>query len=179
MLRVPVLSPQGHRLLTTGGPLVLLLTILGATPGRGQDRSRIWLGLGIGGAASTSESEGMALLGEVVYQSGPHHFAIRGLGVIDPLGEDADEFGELGVLYGRAAKRTWGHAAIAAGLALTGFGACPGTGGGCHTIGVPVAAEAALRFAPVVGLGAQVFANVNSKSVYGGLAFFLQLGALR
>ena len=135
----------------------------------------------MGGAANTSESSGMAVMGEVVYQTGSHHFAIRAMGAADPFGEGADEFGEIGVLYGRAAKRRWGHAAVAAGLAITGFGACPGRAiaGGCHTLGVPLVAEAALRLASVVGVGAQGFANLNSKSVYGGLALFLQLGALR
>jgi hypothetical protein len=157
---------------------VLILLLLGLSPSWAvaQDRSRIWLGVGLGGAATTSEASGMALMGEVVYQTGPHHFAIRAMGAADPFGEDADEFGEIGVLYGRGAKRDWGHATIAAGLALTGFGSCSGTGRGCHTIGVPVAAEAALRFAYVIGVGAQGFANLNSKSIYGGLVFFLQLG---
>jgi hypothetical protein len=159
--------------------LLLLVTDFCPLSAAAQDRSRIWLGFGLGGAASTSEASGMAIMGEVVYQTGPHHFAIRAMGAADPFGEDADEFGELGILYGRAAKRDWGHATIAAGLALTGFGSCSGTARGCHTVGVPVVAEAALRFASVVGVGAQGFTNLNSKSVYGGLVFFLQLGALR
>jgi hypothetical protein len=178
MLRVPSLSPGRFRPLIVGGILVFLNAILSARPAVAQDRSRIWLGLGLGGAATTSEASGMALMGEVVYQTGPHHFAIRAMGAADPLGEDADEFGEIGALYGRAAKREWGHATVAAGLAVTGFGSCPdsASGGGCHTLGVPVVAEAALRLGSVAGIGAQGFANLNSKSVYGGLVFFLQLG---
>ena len=110
---------------------ILLLASLGPSWAAAQDRSRIWLGLGLGGAASSSEAGGMALMGEVVYQTGPHHFAIRAMGAADPFGEDADEFGEIGVLYGRAAKKAWGHATVAAGLAITGFGSCPTTGRGC------------------------------------------------
>jgi hypothetical protein len=60
---------------------------------------------------------------------------------------------------------------------FTGFGNChKPTGGGCHTIGVPVIAEAALCPAPVFGLGAQIFANVNSRMTYGGAMVFLQIG---
>jgi hypothetical protein len=50
------------------------------------------------------------------------------------------------VLYGRAAKRTWGHGAISAGLALTSVSSCSDAStSGCTSLGVPVVAEAALR----------------------------------
>jgi hypothetical protein len=119
------------------------------------------------------------LLGEIVYQTKAHYFALRGVGVIEPFGTGADSFGEIGVLYGRAALRKWGHGSIAAGVAITGISSCRAAAtSGCTTVGIPVVAEAALRLGSVAGVGAQGFANLNTKSVYGGVAFFLQLGWL-
>ena len=89
-----------------------------------QDHPRIWLGLGFGSGARADGATGAALMAELVYQVRAHHFVIRALGVVDPYGENADEFGELGLLYGRAAKRSWGHASIASGLAITGVSSC-------------------------------------------------------
>jgi hypothetical protein len=118
-------------------------------------------------------------MGEVVYQIRAHHFAARALGAAEPFGTGADEFGEIGLLYGRAAKRAWGHASLAGGLALTGVSSCrDAPTSGCTTLGVPVVAEAALRLATIAGVGVQAFANLNPKSVYGGVVFFLQLGWL-
>jgi hypothetical protein len=78
---------------------------------------------------------------------------------------------------GEVATRPWGHAAIAAGLAWTGFGSCQGSGG-CSTVGVPVVAEVAARLFSIMGVGAQAFGNLNTKSVYLGAVLFLQLGWL-
>jgi hypothetical protein len=72
--------------------------------------------------------------------------------------------------------RPWGHAAISAGLAWTGFGSCQGSGG-CSTVGMPVVAEVVARLFPFLGW-AQAFANVNTKNVYRGAVVFLQLGWL-
>jgi hypothetical protein len=153
------------------------LTIVGMPCAQAQDRSRIWLGAGLGSAARSDGASGFAVMGEIVYQVKAHHFTIRAMGAAEPFGEGADEFGEIGLLYGRAAKRTWGHAAISGGLAITSVASCHASAtSGCTTLGVPVVAEAALRFAPVVGVGIQGFANLNPKSVYGGLVLFLQLG---
>jgi hypothetical protein len=163
------------------GLLLLLLSSVSA-PLLAQGRSRVWLGLGfLGSAARSDGAEGYAVMAEIVYQTGPHYFAVRAVGAADPLGEGGDEFGDFGLLYGRSAKRDWGHASIAAGLAITGVSSCHDafTGGTCTTIGVPITAEAAARIASFLGVGAQGFANLNSKSVYGGLVVFLQLGMLR
>jgi hypothetical protein len=144
-----------------------------------QERPHIWLGLGVGSGARADGATGAAVMAEAVYQVRAHHFAIRAVGVVDPYGENADEFGEFGLLYGRAAKKSWGHASIAAGLAITGVSSCrEAATSGCTTLGVPIVAEAALRFAPVLGVGAQAYANLNTKSTYGGVVLFLQLGWL-
>lgn len=116
-------------------------------------------------------------MAEIIYQTGVHHFGVRALGAADPFGSSGDELGEVGVVYGRSATRPWGHGAVAAGLAWTGFGSCQG-GGGCSTVGVPVVVEAALRLFSIMGIGAQAFGNFNTRSVYFGAVLFLQLGWL-
>jgi hypothetical protein len=114
-------------------------------------------------------------MAQLVFQKRAHHFAARGLLVFDPF--DSDVIGELGVLYGRAATRPWGHAAIAGGVAYTSIEPCPDAGtSGCTILGVPILAEAALRLNSIVGLGAQIFVNLNSMTVYRGALVFLQLG---
>jgi hypothetical protein len=162
-----------------GGAMGVLLVAIGTltTALAGQDRPRIWLGAGLGGAGGSDARGGGALMAEIIYQTGVHHFGVRALGAADPFGYSGDEFGEVGVVYGRSATRPWGHAAIAAGLAWTGFGSCQGSGG-CSTVGVPVVAEVAARLFSIMGVGAQAFGNLNTKSVYLGAVLFLQLGWL-
>jgi hypothetical protein len=46
------------------------------------------------------------------------------------------------------------------------------------TVGLPLVSEAALRIFPILGVGAQFFANLNANESYGGLILFLQLGYL-
>jgi hypothetical protein len=163
------------------GLLGLLVSSMSA-PLAAQAHPRMWLGLGpLGSAARADGAEGMAVMAEIVYQTGPHYFALRAAGAADPLGEGADEFGDFGLLYGRAALRPWGHASVAAGLAITGVSSCHDalSGGTCTTLGIPLTAEAALRMGSFLGVGVQGFANLNSKSVYGGVVVFLQVGSLR
>jgi hypothetical protein len=155
--------------------LLVLMTALSPTLGA-QDRPRIWLGAGLGSAGSTDGAGGGAVMAELVYQTGAHHFAVRALGAIDVIGHGGG-LGEIGALYGRSAKRTWGHSAIAAGLAWTHLDSCSG-GAGCSTVGVPVVGEVAARLFPILGVGLQGLVNLNSKSVYGGFLLFLQLGWL-
>jgi hypothetical protein len=152
----------------------LLATAAPSSPLAAQDRSRMWLGAGIGSAARTDEAGGAALMGELVFQVKHHHFALRALGAADPFSENDDHFGEVGLLYGRTALRKWGHASIAGGLALTAISPCPN--GGCTTLGLPVVAEVSARLGPVFGVGLQGFGNLNSRSSYYGFALFLQLG---
>ncbi len=154
--------------------LGLLLLTTPAAAMAAQDRTRIWLGLGLAGGGG-NDAEGMGVTGQLVYQKRAHYFAARALYFGDIY--DSDNVGELGVLYGRAALRPWGHASIAGGIAYSSITPCRNSGTGtCSTVGVPIVAEASLRFGSVVGIGAQAFVNLNSSSVYRGLGVFLQLG---
>jgi hypothetical protein len=160
------------------GVVLLTLNAL-STSLAAQDRSRIWLGVGLGGAGGSDEAGGAALMAEIVFQTTVHQFTVRAMGAADPFGEGGGSFGEVGVLYGRGAKRTWGHAAISAGLAWTALESCRSAGGrGCSTIGVPLVAEAAVRVFSIMGVGVQGFANFNSQSIFRGAVLFLQLGWL-
>lgn len=154
---------------------LLLLLLAAAPPAAAEDRARTWLGVGYGGGTAGNGDDGFALMGQLVHQRGGSHIAVRGVILVDPLGEDSDSFGELGLLYGRVSKGRAGHAAIAAGLAHTAV-ACGSGIDNCTTVGVPVVAEAAFRPTPVLGIGIQAFANLNKQRVFGGVVVFLQLG---
>jgi hypothetical protein len=144
-----------------------------------QDRSRIWLGVGLGGAGRTDGAGGAAVMAQLAYQTRAHQFSLRAMGAADLFGSNADEFGEIGLLYGRTKKRPWGHASIAGGLALTYLSSCPrGQSSDCTTLGVPLTAEVAAKLARVLGVGVQGFVNVNPKSVYLGYSLFVQIGWL-
>jgi hypothetical protein len=154
--------------------LVVLVTVL-VGPADAQVRDRMWLGLGLGGGGG-SELEGAAASAQLVFQHRAHYVAVRGLLLFDLYG-DSGNAGEIGVLYGRMALRSWGHAGLAGGLAFTDVQPGPAGGGpGYHTVGVPLAAEAAARLGNIAGVGVQAFVNLNSVMSYRGALLFLQLG---
>lgn len=160
--------------------LILVLLFLPPAPlaARWQDEpSRIWLGFGLGSGGS-ADGEGIALLGEFAWHRQPHAVTLRALAIGDVRSGSQGEFVDLGLLYGRTRTGQFGHVGLSAGLALTSVGPrCAGLTD-CFVIGVPVAAEVALRLAPILGLGAQGFANINGETVYGGLVLFMQFGWL-
>jgi hypothetical protein len=155
----------------------LLLVLLGiiAVPAGAQKPARLWLGVGLGTAGGI-DFDGVVGMAELALQKRAHHLAVRGLLLTEPGG--GTYVGEIGALYGRMALRQWGHAGIAAGLAYTDVQPCPNNGNapGCHTVGLPIVAEAAARLGKVIGVGVQAFANLNSLGSYAGGLLFLQLG---
>jgi hypothetical protein len=154
---------------------LLALATVFVVPANAQVRDRVWLGLGLGGGGG-SELDGAAASAQLVFQHRAHYMAIRALLLFDVYGDDGNT-GEIGVLYGRMALRSWGHAGLAGGLAYTDVQPCPHGGGvGCHTVGVPLLAEAAARLNSVLGVGVQAFVNLNSVMSYRGALVFLQLG---
>jgi hypothetical protein len=130
---------------------------------------RLWGAVG-GGFGSN----GAAAMGELVFQKGSHQITARAVAEIDPYGEE-DQIGEIGLLYGRTAMSRQGHASISAGVAVTGTDMDTQE----MTLGVPIVGEAALRLFPFLGIGTQVFANLNSMDSYLGLALFMQFGYVR
>jgi hypothetical protein len=170
--------------LSVSAQVVLLFSLSAAGAPRAataQDGASTFLaaGYGVGGRRHGRElASGMA---ELVFQRGGNHIAVRAVAMGDLFGGSGDSFGEAGLLYGRAAHGRWGHVAIAAGAALTSTRCSPATEGfhECTILGLPVVGEASVRLARPVGLGVQVFANVNRKTNYGGVVVFLALGSLR
>lgn len=112
-------------------------------------------------------------------QWGPHHTAARMLFLSDlgsfPDGSD-DSVGEFSILYGRRTAGRWGHASLATGLAYVRGEGFPGTYDRVRSgAGVPVVGEVLLH-ARLVGVGLQLFANLNTVSIYGGAMLSLHLG---
>lgn len=147
----------------------------GAGPGWGIHGS---VGLGAGGVDG---DEGMALAGRLAWARGHHHLLLRASGVVDLASESADPAGDLGILYGRAVAGRWGHLLAAAGVARTSGVRCRPPAGDCRdgpVVGFPVLGE--VSFAPVgfVGLGLQVFGNLNGHASFGGLVLALRLGVV-
>lgn len=138
-------------------------------------RSRTWLGAGLGGGYSL-DSDGIALMAELVHQRGAHHFAVRALTIFDPGGDD-HVASELGILYGRSWTRSLGHVALAGGIAGTTVNECA-DGEPCTAIGFPIVLEAAFRPFSFIGVGVQAFGNINNEQRYRGVVAFVQLGWL-
>ena len=139
---------------------------------------RLWSALGFGGGGS-ADGDGLALVGQLVFQRSPHHLALRATGIGEPYDPASCPMGDVGLLYGRTATGPVGHATIASGFALTDADGCDATAGGQPlTLGVPIVAEVALRLLPFMGVGLQAFANLNSRGSFGGVVAFLQLGWL-
>lgn len=157
--------------------LCLLLLPVSLTAQPESERSRIWLGIGLGSGASSRDG-GMAFVGQLAWHRRPHAITLRTVGVFDFFDADSGPFGDFGLLYGRTSTGPFGHVSLSAGVAATGFESGCERPGGCTVIGVPIAAEAALRILPIFGLGAELFANLNTEAVFGGLAVFVQLGWL-
>lgn len=160
--------------------LALVAVGVAALPVAGQDRdpqTRVWFGLGLGPLAARGLKVNTGLSFEFAVERAPHRFEARGLALIDvnsDLGIDNVE--EIGVLYGRMAATSWGHAAVGAGLASVRSNPCvEGGGRGCTTVGIPLVAEAGLE-ANVIGLSLQAFGDLNPKHVFGGVIISLHLG---
>lgn len=147
-----------------------------AQPAQAQRPTRIWVGIGLGGTASTtSNADATTLMGQLVYQRAPHHFALRGL-VSAELYGSLDALGELGLIYGRVFSGGLGHAMIGSGLSYTTHDVCPDEPGGCTSLGVPIVAEVGFSPLTILGVGLQAFANLNAGSTYYGAVAMLQLG---
>ena len=83
----------------------------------------------------------------------------------------------VGVLYGRAVNSEVGHVLFAGGLGALYGGCANARGRACKTIpSIPLAAEVALHLGPVIGLGAQLFGNINQRDLMYGGTIGLQLG---
>lgn len=162
--------------------LLLLVAVPSPTSAQARDRppDRVWLGVGLAQGVSAEVESGLGGLAQLTWQRGSRHLALRMLGLADfqgfPDGGSDHGVAEFGALYGRTRASSWGHAALAAGVSLLRLNGCgDGAPEVCSAVGIPVTAEAAIQTA-VLGLGLQAYGNVNTRTPYGGLVLFVQLG---
>lgn len=163
--------------------MVVVGSVFVAVPGRieAQDFERpvrVWASLGLGGAyvRDIDVDGGLAL--HLVGQWGAHSVMLRALflgdlGLADGSGRSAQE---SAILYGRRVATSFGYAGLSGGVSGV---SAKGFGGAFTetrtTIGLPVVAEAALQTTPV-GLGLQLFGNVNSVAPFGGMLVMFYFG---
>ena len=135
-----------------------------------DDPWRLWGAVG-GGLSS----DAVNAMGELVFQKGPHQITARAVAMGDPYGAEGgmNSKGEFGLLYGRTAMSRHGHLSFSAGLAVTDTDMDSEQG---MTLGVPLVAEGAFRIVSFLGIGAQVFGNLNANESYSGFTLFLQFG---
>ena len=162
--------------------LVVGIALTGAPAAHAQEgprREGFWFGFGLGGGGGDERAEVAAASAQMVLQTGPHYFALRLLGMADPIGGSSGSFTEVSALYGRALLGGLGHVSIASGLAYVNVHSCHPDGSRCEVVGVPIVAEAMFRPYPAIGLGVQGFANLNREARYGGVMALLHLGWVR
>ena len=138
-----------------------------------------WISAGIGGGIFAG-TEGLGFQLQAAHQRNQHLFSIRGSLVAEVLG---DAVYDLGVLYGRAWVKDRTFLSLGSGVGLAVTAECPGifSGGDCRekkTLGLPVSVEFSGRPTHFLGIGLQLFANVNPvQSFFGGLVG-VQVGSL-
>ena len=136
---------------------------------------RVWIAAGFGGGGAADGNGGVGLVAQIVYERAPHHFALRALGVVD-VGYSDRGLADVGVLYGRVAAGNMGFAAASTGLSAVHLENCDGSPGGCMTVGIPLVLELAITPFDVLGIGLQLFGNVNLRAPFAGVFIIVPLG---
>ncbi|MGH7448256.1 MAG: hypothetical protein ACRELT_11885, partial [Longimicrobiales bacterium] len=83
---------------------------------------------------------------------------------------------ELGFLYGRVAIDNMFFASASTGLSAVYLEPCGSTDRVCVTVGIPLVAEVAVTPLDVLGIGLQLFGNLNLKVPYAGLFVMVPIG---
>lgn len=140
---------------------------------------RVWLGLGLAGSGASGLDVNGGATGHLTAEWGVHHVSLRVTSLSDwaslPDGGD-DSAGDVALLYGRARYFGAGYLAAAAGPAAVSVKGCMDCGGDTRrTAGLTLTAQAGLQ-ATIVGLSLQGFTNLNTISIYGGVALVVELG---
>ena len=117
------------------------------------------------------------------YQKGSSLFSIRGVGneefKLDLWGYSGppERVWDIGVLYGRITKASYGLASISGGVSIVGASEYEGIT--CYRIGFPVEGQLFWTPSSMVGIGIYGFANLNSEKSFIGALLCLQIGILR
>jgi len=160
-----------------------------------------WVNGGVGGSlvhgGLGSDPGAPSFGGSLYYQSGINLLSFRYLRneEFQILGPDSplETVWDVGVLYGRIAKASYGFASVSAGISLVGGvrrGRYLSSSGGWFgtryfeeknfiTVGIPV--EAQLFWTPLAffGIGLYGFANLNIEKSFVGALLCIQFGKLR
>ncbi|HSK21461.1 MAG TPA: hypothetical protein VK912_20065 [Longimicrobiales bacterium] len=156
---------------------LLMFALVAPAPAVAQKRpERVWIAPGLGGGTAHGGAGGLGVMGQLVYERAPHHFSLRGLVTTGEPGGSDDGYGELGALYGRFAGGGFIHAGAAAGLSFVHLDRCGNSYDSCATVGIPLAAHVAITPFGVIGLGLQVYANINPRAPYGGMFLIMPIG---
>lgn len=147
-----------------------------AVPEQRGSPHRVWIAAGFGGGSAMDGTGNAGLVAQIVYERAPHHFALRALGLADLVGSADSGLAEVGLLYGRVATGNMGFAAASAGASAVYFDDSGGCSRRCVTAGIPLVLEMALTPLDVLGIGLQLFGNVNLRSPFAGLFIIIPLG---
>ncbi len=170
---------------------LLLLTILcpgvaGAqTVPDGGAPIRVTLAPGVLLAGGTELESGVGAVVQIAVERGRHRLVFRSAGIADvtgfPDGSGDGDLTEVGLLYGRRGGGPGPGWSLSVGLSAVHFQRCPEEpedafhDPGCTTFGLPVVADAGLG-ARAIGLGLQLFGNLNAQAPFAGLGLTLPLG---
>jgi hypothetical protein len=160
-----------------------------------------WVNGGVGGSlvhgGLGSHPGAPSFGGSLCYQSGKNLLSFRYLRneEFQILGADSpsETVWDVGVLYGRIAKASYGFASISAGISLVGGvrrGRYLSSSGGWFgtsyyeendfiTVGIPVEAQLFWTPLPFFGIGFYGFANLNTEKSFVGALLCIQFGILR
>jgi hypothetical protein len=141
-----------------------------------------WVNLGLGVGSLGFEAGGFSAGGGLCDQIGKNIFSFRVLSIEEISSEDYPfrGIGDIGFLYGRIAKASYGFSSISAGISLVGGGRRHNYGDEQFvTVGIPV--EAQLFWTPLAFFGIDLygFANLNIEKSFVGALLCIQFGTLR
>ncbi len=155
------------------------------TSGKGNE-SHYWANIGGGFAVvhgGLGEDDGGVSGGiSFSYQKGSSLFSVRGVEnsefKLDLFGYSGppEKVWDIGALYGRVAKASYGLASISAGVGIVGASDCEGNS--FHRPGIPVEGQLFWTPSSVLGFGICGFADFNSEKSFAGVLFCLQIGLL-
>jgi hypothetical protein len=146
-----------------------------------------WANMGGGGSwvhGGLGEDEGGISGGiSLSYQTGSNLFSIRGVEneefKLDLFGYSGppEKIWDVGVLYGRIAKASWGLASISGGVGIVGVSDDEEITS--YHLGIPL--ESQLFWTPIstMGIGIYGFANLNFEKSFVGALACVQIGKLR
>ena len=136
-------------------------------------------------AGGTEMDSGIGAVAHIAVERGRHRVLFRSVAIADvtgfPDGSGEGDLSEVGLLYGKRGGGPGPGWSVSAGVAAVHFQRCPDDGAdpgldpGCTTVGIPVVAEIGVG-AKVVGLGLQLFGNLNAHAPFAGLGLSLPLG---